>query len=124
MVDLLARLKDLGWKLGIITNTSELWGRKVVNEIEKNVKLDEVVISAEVGVAKPDPKIYEIFLERSGATPREVVYVDDKVQNLVPASRLGMRTILFVREGVDAVAKSPKSLRDIILSFRDEPPLD
>ncbi len=124
IVDLLARLKGLGWKVGIITNAAELWGRKVIREIEKTVKLDAVVISAEVGVAKPDPRIYEIFLERTGAIPKSVIYVDDKVEDLVPASRLGMKTILFAREGVDAVAKSTKSLHDIIFSFHDEPPLD
>ncbi len=57
--------------------------------------VDSVVISAEEGVAKPDPEIYRICLRRMGVTAEETVFVDDFARNIEAANRLGMRGILF-----------------------------
>jgi epoxide hydrolase-like predicted phosphatase len=53
------------------------------------------VFSHEVGVRKPDPRIYELLLQRAQVEAGQVVFVDDKDWALVPAARLGMRTVLF-----------------------------
>lgn len=57
--------------------------------------VDSVVISAEEGVAKPDPEIYRICLRRMGVVADETVFVDDFARNIEAANRLGMRGILF-----------------------------
>lgn len=57
--------------------------------------VDSVVISAEEGVAKPDPEIYRICLRRMGVTAEETAFVDDFARNIEAANRLGMRGILF-----------------------------
>jgi putative hydrolase of the HAD superfamily len=54
---------------------------------------DVVVESALEGIRKPDPRIYQIALERIGAAPAEVVFLDDIGRNLKPARALGMHTI-------------------------------
>lgn len=56
---------------------------------------DELVISAEVGIAKPDPRIYHLALERLGAVPAEAVFVDDFNENIEAARALGINTIYF-----------------------------
>ncbi|WP_018348664.1 HAD family hydrolase [Longispora albida] len=53
------------------------------------------VFSHEAGIRKPDPGIYELLLATARADAREVLFVDDKEPALVPAARLGMRTVLF-----------------------------
>jgi HAD superfamily hydrolase (TIGR01509 family) len=53
------------------------------------------VISGDVKVRKPDPKIYEILLERIGRPASECVFVDDRPKNLLTAKRLGFHTVLF-----------------------------
>jgi epoxide hydrolase-like predicted phosphatase len=62
-------------------------------------KLDEVfeplVISAEVGVMKPDEKIYRIALERAGVQAAESIFVDDAPDNVEAAKALGMHGLLF-----------------------------
>jgi putative hydrolase of the HAD superfamily len=54
---------------------------------------DGVVISGEVGVRKPAPRMYELGAERAGVAPELCVYVDDLPHNLEPARRLGMATV-------------------------------
>jgi glucose-1-phosphatase len=56
---------------------------------------DEIVISAEVGIAKPDPRIYHLILERLGVQAQEAVFVDDFAHNLEAAAQVGLHTVLF-----------------------------
>jgi 2-haloacid dehalogenase len=56
---------------------------------------DGIVISGEVGAAKPDRRMYEALLERHGLEPDSVVFVDDVEANVDAAEELGMRGIRF-----------------------------
>lgn len=53
------------------------------------------VFSHEVGVRKPNPKIYEIALKKASVYPNESIFVDDKEKMLTPAKEMGITTILF-----------------------------
>src|SRR5690606_30330822 len=59
-----------------------------------------VVGSAHVGVAKPDPAIYAIAVERAGVPARRCLFVDDRAENVEAARALGMTSMLF-REPTD-----------------------
>ena len=54
---------------------------------------DAVVESSVVGVRKPEPKFYELALERLGVAAADSVFLDDLGVNLKPARAMGMRTI-------------------------------
>jgi epoxide hydrolase-like predicted phosphatase len=56
---------------------------------------DEIIISAEVGFAKPDPRIYQLMLERLTLEAGEVVFIDDFKHNIEAADQLGLNTIHF-----------------------------
>ena len=81
------------YTLGIIANQSagseqrlENWG------IGKY--FDLVIASAETGVEKPDPRIFEIALERANCLAEDAVMVGDRIDNdILPAKKLGMKTI-------------------------------
>jgi 2-haloacid dehalogenase len=57
---------------------------------------DVFATSAEVGVMKPDAHIYNVVLERLGIAPAEAIFVDDFIQNVEAARRLGMQAVHFV----------------------------
>ena len=64
---------------------------------------DVVVVSCEVGVAKPDRRIYQMCLSRLGVEPRRALFVDDRIENIEAAASIGIQTFHFV--GDDAVSR-------------------
>ena len=56
---------------------------------------DEVIVSAEVGMLKPDPRIYGLALARLGLQPSEVVFLDDRPENVNGALSAGMHAIQY-----------------------------
>jgi len=100
LLDLLASLRPT-YKTGLLSNAwspdvslifTERYG--VPRERLEQV-LDALVSSAEVGVQKPDPQMYQTVLERLGVQANEAIFVDDFQRNIDGALRLGMRAILF-----------------------------
>ncbi|MCX4762606.1 HAD-IA family hydrolase [Streptomyces sp. NBC_01275] len=61
---------------------------------------DEVVSSARVGLAKPDPRILELAAVRAGVRPERCLFVDDSEENVEAAAALGMRAVHY-REPTD-----------------------
>jgi len=57
---------------------------------------DDLFISAELGLAKPDPKIYRLALDRLDIPPARAVFVDDFIENVKAAAALGLRAIQFL----------------------------
>ena len=89
------RLRAGGYHLGLLSNASDI-ARKVFTETYAVLShFDSVTISCEEGVMKPDPRIYQVALERAGARPEEAVFVDDVAANIEGARRVGMRGIHF-----------------------------
>jgi putative hydrolase of the HAD superfamily len=65
---------------------------------EVMTRFDLVVESSVEGVRKPEPRAYEIVLERLGTTADRMVFLDDLGINLKPAAKMGMRTIKVLDE--------------------------
>jgi len=72
---------------------------------------DVVVVSCEVGVAKPDPVIFQMCLTHLGVEPSHALFVDDRIENIEGAARLGLRTFHFI--GADAVSRLVRSVRSL-----------
>ncbi|MBT3313007.1 MAG: HAD family phosphatase [Anaerolineae bacterium] len=67
----------------------------LINKWAIDDAFDEIFISAEMGIAKPDARIYEMVLEELGVAPGECVFVDDFIENIEAARKLGMYGIHF-----------------------------
>lgn len=72
---------------------------------------DFIVYSHEVGVSKPDPRIYRIALDRLGCDPEEVVFVDDAPGCVEGAREMGMHAVLF-QENAQAIAEIEALLQE------------
>ncbi len=82
------------YKTGIISNAwPDMRAYTVENKFDD--AFDSLTISAEVGVMKPQPKIYQLALEQAKVQASEAVFVDDMPANIEAANALGMRGILF-----------------------------
>lgn len=56
---------------------------------------DDVVNSARVGIAKPDPRIFHLAAARAGVRPQRCLFVDDAPENVEAATALGMRAVRY-----------------------------
>lgn len=65
------------------------------NKYQIESYFDTTIVSALIGVNKPDPKIYQLALEASEVKTEECFFIDDLEHNLKPAEDLGMKTILY-----------------------------
>jgi putative hydrolase of the HAD superfamily len=78
-----------GVRTGLLSNSWSI----AHYDSELLAQFDACVISAEVGLRKPDPAIYALAAERMELPPDAIVFVDDLPGNLKPARALGMATI-------------------------------
>ena len=96
-LDALNALKGMGLRLGLVSNLS-LFPHKVRTDLEAlglSGLLDGAVFSSEIGVRKPDPRIFTHALRQVGADASTSVFVGDRVNDdIVGARAMGMRTIL------------------------------
>jgi epoxide hydrolase-like predicted phosphatase len=95
--DLISFIRSLRpeYKTGIISNA---WP-ELRHWLEVDWRIadafDHIVISAEVGVLKPDPLIYHLALNGLGVAPNETIFIDDLIENVVGALDIGMQAIHF-----------------------------
>jgi putative hydrolase of the HAD superfamily len=94
MVDAVRAAKRAGVRTGLISNS---WGHGRYDRALFPELFDGVVISGDVGLRKPDPRIYELGAEAVDLPPSACVFVDDLPGNLKPARELGMGTVHHVR---------------------------
>ena len=95
--DLVAYIRQLrqSYKTGLLSNAfSDL--RQVVTEVwDFADAFDEMIISAEVGLVKPDTRIYQLALDRLGVAPEAAVFIDDFIRNVEGARAVNMRAIHY-----------------------------
>lgn len=82
------------YKTGLISNAwSDL--RDFIVREKFDDAFDKMIISAEVGAVKPEPKIFQIALEQFGVRPNEAVFVDDFYVNIEGCEKVGIKGIHF-----------------------------
>jgi putative hydrolase of the HAD superfamily len=112
----LARLRAGGARLAVVSN----WDVSLHDVLERTGLrglVDAVVISAELGVAKPDPAIFRAALQRLGATADGAVHVGDSLEHDVAGARAaGLEAVLVARNGAVAPegVRAVRSLADLV----------
>lgn len=101
-------LLDVGVRVVGLTN----WSAETFHHAEQVAPavglLEGVVVSGETGLAKPDPRIFELTARRFGLTPSRTVFADDSVPNVEAAARVGFDAVVFTsadRLRADLVAR-------------------
>ncbi|MEM5792987.1 MAG: HAD-IA family hydrolase [Candidatus Aenigmatarchaeota archaeon] len=83
------------YKLGIISNHMRDWFEESFKNMGLEGIFDVVVTSYKFGLAKPDPRIYNLTLDRMGTKPWETIFVDDLERNIKSAEKIGIKSIIF-----------------------------
>ncbi len=116
----LSQLREMGLKIGLLTNgPGEKGHERQMSKLRLlgiENEFDEIVISCDVGVHKPDGRIFDIMTERMGVPPENMLYVGDHPLNDVDASRKAGYIPVWVRlrdTWMDGLEKCEYSVKDI-----------
>lgn len=93
-----AELRQRGVKTALVSNCSHST-RGIVERLGLVDAFDEVILSFEVGLRKPDPAIYREALRRVDVEPDRAVFVDDQQEYCDGAASIGIATYLIDRTG-------------------------
>jgi putative hydrolase of the HAD superfamily len=83
------------YKLGILSNAVDDFMYEIIGEEELRKIFDEIVISHQVGIAKPEPAVYQIALKKLNVRAKESVFIDDTETHCEGARSLGMQSIQY-----------------------------
>ena len=95
MVAWLGGLKSANRRLALLSNTPHEQWTALQPTLTWLPLLDAVVLSCDLRIAKPDPKIYAHCLERLSIAPGETLFVDDREENVAAARDLGMHALTY-----------------------------
>ena len=114
MVACIELLKTNNYRVGLLSNTINY----TANQIRDNggyAIFDFTILSCEVGVIKPDPKIYKLALDKlDNIQPYEVAFLDDQEKCLIPAREMGINAIL-----VKNTQQAIDDINDLIINHHD-----
>jgi 2-haloacid dehalogenase len=94
-IDILAELRDRGTPLYGLTNFSAETYPGTFARFDFLRWFRGILVSGEVGFIKPDPRIFELLIERFAIDPRRAVYIDDVEANVIAARPFGIHAIHF-----------------------------
>ncbi len=109
LFDFITELKGRGLKIGLLSNV----GSDMMSELfepEQIALFDEIVLSYQTGMAKPDHEIYQLTTNRLGVLPEESVFVDDIERFCTAAKEVGLQAI-WHRDTDETVAQIEEVLR-------------
>ena len=121
----LLTLKDKGYLLGIVTDTANPLHAKL-NWFERGGfghVWDTITSSLDVGVRKPDPKIYCAALEQLGVTVEQTIFLGHKKTELEGAKAVGLKTIAFNYDEdapADYYVENFADILDVLLLFQEK----
>jgi putative hydrolase of the HAD superfamily len=104
MMDLVARLRSAGIRVGILTNNVREFRVMWRGLLPYEELFDDIVDSHEVGLRKPNPAIYELALTRLSARSERTVFLDDVSTNVAAAVALGLYGVLVDVDATPAIA--------------------
>jgi len=111
--ELLEIIKSLHprYKVGLLSNAWDNLRQTMHTRWNIDGLFDELVISAEVGMVKPNPRIFQLVLEKLGVQPAEAIFIDDMLVNVDAARQQGLAAIQFLNTQ-QTLASLQERLRD------------
>ena len=107
MFDAVRRYKDLGISQFILSNNILEFSSSWKSKLPENV-FDGIIDSSEVGIRKPDPKIFMLALQIADNSADKTIFLDDYLEHVHVAEELGIKSIHVGPNPLDAVKQLDK----------------
>jgi len=93
--EVLRRVQSAGYRVLLLSNTDVARFGFVRKRFPEMFFFDDYILSFELGMAKPEPGIYQEAVRRAGCRPEECVFIDDIPANVAAAAKLGIAGIVY-----------------------------
>lgn len=107
-VDILMDIKRRGYPVYALSNWNNVKFPIAMQEFPFLRLFDGRIVSGEVKLAKPDPRIYQLLLDTYNLNPRESLFIDDRLDNVESARALGIEAVQFI---------SPRQLEQDLIQY-------
>lgn len=97
MYELVSQLKGKNIPIAMLSNIDDRLAR-LIRDFGLYEPFDPCLLSCEIGLEKPDPKIYDILLKKMNLPAKNIVFVDDRLENVEAAQKMGFDAILFTSQ--------------------------
>lgn len=88
------KLKKQRYKIGILSDQWPL-SKKALMPRSLTKHFNPVIVSCDVGLRKPNPKIYKLAIKKSNSSANQIVFIDNQKWNISAAKKQGMKAIIF-----------------------------
>ncbi|HRN90218.1 MAG TPA: HAD family phosphatase [Candidatus Saccharibacteria bacterium] len=83
------------YKIAMLSNSPADSINGIIDDNNLRQYFDEIIVSGEIGMVKPNPEIFEYTLNKLAVKPDEVIFIDDSSTNTDAAEKLGIKSIQF-----------------------------
>ena len=96
-IALVEYIRQLGehYKIALLSNSTSTYLRNELAKYQLESLFDEIIISSEAGLIKPEPAVFELMIKQLGVKADECVFTDDNSRNISAAVALGVSGIVF-----------------------------
>ncbi len=89
------KLKNQNYKIAILSNINDDWITRVFLDEKEQKLFDEIICSYQLGITKPDQRIYQFACQKLAVDSSQAVFVDDKLNFCSSAESLGMYSVHY-----------------------------
>ncbi len=95
--DIVAMIEQLhdSYKLGLLSNAPSNFIRSLLREDDIERHFDEIIISSEVGMTKPNPEIFQLILGRLQVPASEALFIDDNENHIRASEAIGIKGVVY-----------------------------
>lgn len=102
-----------GYNCVLLSNDVAEWNTYLMELHGLNAYFEDVIVSGQVHMRKPQESIFRYTLNRLGCSAGECVFVDNSAANLRAAEKLGIQTVHFNRDGEDYEGRQVQNFREL-----------
>jgi FMN phosphatase YigB (HAD superfamily) len=111
-------LREAGYRIAVVANQPAVRTEELRRA---GVDAEQIAMSEELGISKPDPRFFERVVELTGASAAEIAYVGDRVDNdVLPSVAAGMRAVWIRRGPWGYIGELPPGTDAMVVSSLDE----
>lgn len=119
MYALVAELQEQEIPVALLSNIDERLAR-LIRQLNLYEPFQPCLLSCEIGVEKPDVKAYEILINQLGLAAQDVIFIDDKPENIESAKKVGLDAILFESEDQLRVELANRGIKCVFTEARNK----